>query len=123
MSKSLTAVLLSAFIYPGSGHFFLKKYVQAVLLASVATVCLYFLLLISVEVAQEISARILNGEIPIDISEISREIWTQLAGSELHQANLLTYSFFICWLVSIVDSYRLAYKEDKNNRSNVKKAK
>jgi hypothetical protein len=121
MSKSLKAALLSAFIFPGSGHFFLKKYVQAVLLASVAAVCLCLLLASTIEMAQEISDKILNGEIPMDIVRITEAISIQLANSSIQQINITTSLFFICWLISIIDSYRLGYLEDKSERTTAKK--
>ncbi len=120
MSKSFKAALLSAFIYPGSGHFFLKKPVQGALLAGVATVCLCLLLVTTVEIAQQISDRILSGEIPMDIARITQEILKQLASSSIHQINITTSLIFISWLVSIIDSYRLGSLEDKSDGSSGK---
>ncbi len=117
MSKSLTAVLLSAFVYPGSGHFYLKKHIQGLLFASVATVSLYFLLVTVVKMAQDISDKILNGEIPIDVIEITEVILKLLEDSGIHQVNIATSVFFICWLVSIVDSYRLGRIEESNDKA------
>ena len=119
MSKSQNAVLLSAFVYPGSGHFYLKKYVQGIILAGVATASLYFLLLTTIEMAQEISDKILSGEIPVDVARIAEAILEQLASSNTQLINIATYSFIICWLISMFDSYRLGCKEDKADRSNV----
>jgi len=120
LSKSFKAALLSAFIYPGSGHFFLKKPVQGALLAGVATVCLCLLLVTTVEIAQQISDRILSGEIPMDIARITQEILKQLASSSIHQINITTSLIFISWLVSIIDSYRLGSLEDKSDGSSGK---
>lgn len=111
---------MSAFIYPGSGHFFLKKPVQGALLAGVATVCLCLLLVTTVEIAQQISDRILSGEIPMDIARITQEILKQLASSSIHQINITTSLIFISWLVSIIDSYRLGSLEDKSDGSSGK---
>jgi hypothetical protein len=123
MSKSLKAALLSAFIFPGVGHFFLKKYVQGLLLAGIATVCLYLLLVTTIAVAQEISDKILSGEISMDIVRITEAISIQLANSSIQQINITTSLFFICWLVSIIDSYRLGYIEDKGDRSSDEEVK
>lgn len=112
MCKSTTAVLLSAFVYPGIGHFYLKKHIQGALFAGVATVSLYFLLVTVVKMAQDISDKILNGEIAIDVIEISEVIRKLLEDSGIHQVNVATSVLFICWIVSMVDAYRLGRVED-----------
>lgn len=120
MSKSLKALLLSAFVYPGSGHFYLKKHVQGMLLAVVATVALYFLLSTTVEIAQGISDKILSGEIFADVVRITEEISMQSGSSDTLPINIATCTFFICWLISLIDSYRLGRREERNKRSSSK---
>jgi hypothetical protein len=116
MRKSLSAVLLSAFIYPGSGHFFLKKYIQGIVLAGVASVCLYFLLKTVITLALEIRDKILNGEIPVDMIRITEEIWKLLDESGIHQINISTSLFIVCWIIGIFDSYRLGRIADTGNK-------
>jgi uncharacterized protein DUF6677 len=114
LRKSIKAALFSAFIFPGSGHLLLKKYVQGVLLVSISTVCLYFLISNTVEIAQEISDKILSSEIPIDVDSIRKAISMQLESRDTQLINISTYLFFICWLISIIDSYRLGYLVGKD---------
>jgi len=115
MRKPLTAVLLSALVYPGSGHFYLKKYYQAVILGVIATVSLYFLLLTTIEVAREISDKILLGEIPVDLVKIKEVMSAHLARIDSRVVNVATYSFFTCWLIGVVDSYRSSHREGKKD--------
>ncbi len=115
MSNSVKAVLLSALVFPGCGHYFLKKNIAGTLLLGISVVCLYFLLVTTVTIAQEISDRILQGEIPMDIVEISQAILIQLADSPIHQLNGATLLLFICWIIGMVDSYRLGRIEDQRN--------
>ncbi len=107
MKKSIKALLLSALVFPGCGHFFLKKNIQGTLLAAVSVVCFYLLLVTTVAMAQEISDRILRGEIPMDIVIISGEILKLLRDSGVHQINMTTSLLFICWIIGMADSYRL----------------
>jgi hypothetical protein len=113
MKKTSTAVLLSTLVYPGSGHLYLKHYIQGLVLVAISTMALYFLLLTTVEIAQGISDQILLGEISLDFIKITEMISTQLENRDTQVINWATYSFFICWLIGIVDSYRLACIEDK----------
>jgi hypothetical protein len=115
LRNSLKAALLSAFIFPGSGHILLKKYLQAALLATVATVCLYFLISNSFDMAQAISDKILNGEIQIDEASISSAISEQLANRDTQLINISTYIFVTSWLIGIIHSYMIGKAEHKSN--------
>ena len=120
MRKSLKAALFSALLFPGSGHFFLKKHLRATLLAGVSIVCVYVLLSTAVEMAQEISLKIQSGEIPFDVTRITEEVSKQTASSGTQLADISTYLLAICWLVGIVDSYRVGWLQNKDNSSSDK---
>jgi len=64
MGQSLKAALFSAFVFPGSGHFLLKKHVRGVLLSGITILCAWALVSTALEKAQEISLKIQSGEIP-----------------------------------------------------------
>ncbi len=113
MSKSLKAVLFSAFVFPGSGHLYLKKPIQGSLLVVVSIGCITILLSLALEKAQQISDKILSGEIPLDVIRITEEITNHAATGGTQWADNSTYLLLICWLVSIVDSYRLGRLKDK----------
>ncbi len=117
MSKSLKAVLFSAFVFPGSGHLFLKKPIQGSLLVVVSIGCITILLSLALEKAQQISDKILSGEIPLDVTRITEEITRHAATGGTQWADISTYLLLICWLVSIVDSYRLGRLKDKADNS------
>lgn len=116
MAKSVKAALFSALVFPGSGHFFLKRHIQGFLLAAVSIVCVYALLSTAVEKAQEISLKIQSGEIPLDLSRITEEVSKQAASNGTELANISTYLLLICWLVGIIDSYRVGRIQDKVDR-------
>ena len=113
MSQSLKAALFSALIFPGSGHFLLKKHVRGALLAGISCVSLWILLSIALEKAQEISYKIQSGEIPLDPDRIIAEVSNLAASSGTQQADIATYILVICWLVGIVDAYRVGWLQDK----------
>lgn len=116
MSKSLKAVLFSAFVFPGSGHLYLRKPVQGSLLVVVSIACITILLSIALEKAQQISDKILSGEIPLDVTRITEEI-TSVAAGGTQWADISTYLLLICWLIGMVDSYRLGRLKDKADNS------
>ena len=116
MKKSLKAGLLSALVFPGLGHFSLKKPVQGVLFSGMAIICLYFLLSTIIEIAQYISAKILSGEVPMDAARISEMITQQLVEMDGGGINISVLLLVICWVIAIVDSVRIGWQQDKNNK-------
>ena len=113
MKKSLKAGLFSALVFPGGGHLYLKKYIQAALLILVSVACIGVLLSVAIEKAQQISDKILAGEIPLDLTRITAEVTNQVAAGGTEHADIATYLLLICWVLGIVDSYRIGRILDK----------
>ncbi len=63
MNKPMKAALLSAFVFPGVGHFLLKKYIPGTVLAGTAFAGLYLLIAKTVETALQIAEKIQSGEV------------------------------------------------------------
>jgi hypothetical protein len=114
MSQALKVALISAFVFPGSGHLLLKQYVRGTLLAGVSIACTWVLLSIAMEKAQQISLRIQSGEIPLDANRIMAEISQLVAGSNTLQADVATYVLITCWVVGTIDAYRAGRLQDKH---------
>lgn len=108
MQKPLKAALLSALVFPGLGHYFLKRYVAAAILASAAFGGLYFLIAKTTEMAFQISGKIQSGDIPLDVATISELVSEQTTGAEAQLPNTATAVLLVAWVISIVDSYRVA---------------
>lgn len=115
MKNSTKAVLFSAFIFPGAGHFFLKKYVQAIILVGTSSFAVYYLFSKSLEKALQIVEKIESGEVLPDVTAITELLSKQATGNEAQLLDFASYTIIICWLVGIVDSYRVAYLRDKTN--------
>jgi hypothetical protein len=114
MTKPIKAVMLSAFVFPGAGHFFLKKYIPGTLLAGIALVSLYFIISGAVERAQEIADKILLGEVQLDVATIAELVSRQPAGTDAEFLNLAGTVLIISWLIGIADSYRVGRSQAKN---------
>jgi len=105
--KPIKAVMLSAFVFPGAGHLYLKKYAPGIVLAGTAVVSLYIIVSRAVERAQEIADRILRGEVQLDFAVIAELVSRQPAGTDTRLLNLAWAVLIISWLVGIADSYRI----------------
>jgi hypothetical protein len=113
MSKSLKAALLSALVFPGIGHFSLKKPLQGSLLSGIAIVCLYFLLTAVLDIAQRLSVKIQSGEIPFDVATINELVHQQLVGNDGQLVNISSLLLMICWVVGVIDAFRIGWSQDK----------
>ncbi|WP_076411993.1 DUF6677 family protein [Shewanella sp. UCD-KL12] len=118
MNKAITASLLSAFVCPGAGHFYLKKYNTATLISACSLTGLVYLLYQAVERAKEISEQILSGAVPLDISVITKLITEQPANGQY--VTLATWVFILGWAIGVFDAYRQGNAIDKREQKNEK---
>ena len=122
MSIALKAALLSALIFPGVGHFSLKKPVQGSLLVGIAGVCLCFLMTAAMAVVQQLSAKIQSGEVPLDVVAINQLVTQQLAAGNGQSIDLVSWVLLICWVVGVIDSYRIGWVQQRSSGSGSNKS-
>ncbi len=106
MKKSIKAALLSALVYPGVGHFFLKKSLMGVIFAGVFSIPLYFVISEIIAKAETIVDQITSGEIALDSAVISASLSNSMSGVEGQALDMNIYVLIIIWVVAIIDSYR-----------------
>lgn len=115
MKKSTKAALLSAFVLPGMGHIFLKKYICGIVLSGVSLAGIYYLVSKTVERALQILEKVQTGDTPLDIATITALASQQPTGPEADLLNVATVAFIICWLIGIVDAYRIGRAHEQND--------
>lgn len=107
------AALWSAIVYPGAGHFALKKYLIGCIFAGVFTVLLFMTLGDIMAIAQCSANEILSGKIPMTATGILQA--AQNPSPEC--AKLAEYKhvplMVVIWLLTVIDSYRLGRKAAK----------
>jgi len=105
VKRSSKAALLSAVVFPGAGHLYLKRYLTGAFLSATAMFTLYFLVSDVVRRAHGIVTKIQTGEVPPDIEAITRLVSEQ---SQVTQSSALGTASLVLiglWLVGVVDSY------------------
>lgn len=102
MSRTTTAVLLSALVLPGAGQLYMKHYGRGFALIGMSLACLWVLL----DRAMQLAATVL-GQMEADGGQITALVTqaSNAAGSPL--VTVATMVLAGCWLVGIVDAYRL----------------
>jgi hypothetical protein len=114
MKTSYKAVLYSALIFPGSGHFLLRRYLPGCLFAGTGFACLVVLVARAVDAAQKVSDQILMGEIPLDIARIQEAVVTQAAAAESQTTAVATWLLVACWVIAAIDAWRLGRRAERD---------
>ena len=114
MKKSTKAALLSAFVFPGAGHIYLKKYFPGLLLVGVSSLGIFYLISNIVEKASQLVEKIQLGHVQADATAINQLLSSQSTGTESQLLSIATIAIAICWIIGIVDSYRIGRGQDKN---------
>jgi len=113
MTKTSKAVLLSALVFPGAGHFYLKKKITGIVLVGLALFGLYSIVATILGRAQQIADKIVSGEIQPDMTIIAELVTNQSAGNPSQSLNMATIVLIIAWVIGMVDSYRVGRLTDK----------
>jgi len=104
MSNCKKAVLLSLLVYPGAGHFILKKYAVCVALVVAFTVPLVFVISEIITKTREIAEQIRNGEVTLDLAGITESVLNITSAQGLKMS---IYIMTIVWVISFMDAYRV----------------
>lgn len=105
MKKNYKALLLSAFVLPGFGHFYLKKELLGFMFSGATFVAMA---LMSYELflkASHLYDKILAGDVAMDYFAM-REILLSSDNNSLW-LTISLWSLVIIWLIALIDVYRI----------------
>lgn len=111
MSKSTKSALLSALIFPGAGHLYLKCYKRGFILLTITVVALVILIKQTLERVSSIIAQMeVHGHVMS-----TQEISEMIANSPNESFNFAVIAILICWVYGIIDSARAGKQQDVNS--------
>lgn len=110
MKTSTKAALLSALVFPGTGHLLLKRYLTAAVLAAIALVGAYVLISQAVDIALVIADKINRGEIAVDPERIAAAIQAHTTAAQSQRADIALYSVAVAWGTGVIDAFRVGQK-------------
>ena len=113
MKRSSKAALLSGLIFPGIGHIVLKQYLRGSVLMLFALVALSVIVSSIYQRALTIVDRINSGDIPVDTGAIAEMVSNSTSGADSFIENIALIVLGACWLIGIIDSYRLGVAQKK----------
>lgn len=114
MKKSTKAALISAGIFPGAGHLWLKKYWLGAALATPSFCIIGVLVSRILQQANAVVQKINSGEMGLDVVEIHDALTKNLYNSDGQLLELLSIALIIIWLFSILHSYHLGKSGGKS---------
>ncbi len=113
MKRSSKAALLSGLIFPGIGHIVLKQYLRGSVLMLFALVALSVIVTRIYQRALTIVDRINSGDIPVDTGAIAEMVSNSTSGADSFIENIALIVLGACWLIGLIDSYRLGVAQEK----------
>ena len=112
MTRSTKAALLSGLIFPGIGHMVLKQYLRGSVLMLAALIAVSVIVTAAIQRALTVVERINSGEIPIETRAISDAIANSTSGPDSLIVTISVIVLGACWLIGIIDSYRLGIAQE-----------
>lgn len=113
MKKSTKAALWSGLVFPGAGHFILKRYARGMVLVAPTVLALIYLVSDMLQRAAVVAEKIMSGAVATDVTAITALV--AAGGSESNMLDLAGYVLLVCWVAGIIDSYRIGIREDRND--------
>ncbi len=121
MNNASKGALLSGVIFPGLGQVILKHYKRGIVLMFTVFASLMVIVLKAVQHAFAIIEKIeLEGGV-IDIQTITDAATQASSTSDSLIYNLGLLLIIICWIVGIVDAYRIGKRKDLDVAMNINK--
>jgi hypothetical protein len=112
MSRSTNAVLLSALVLPGAGQIYLKRYRRGIALIANSLACLWVFVDSAMQQAAAVLQNLESGGGALDVGQLSDLANQTASGSGSTVATVATFVLVGCWLVGIIDAYRLGKNEN-----------
>jgi len=103
LSKRTLALLLSGLVFPGSGHFVLRRKARGCLFLVPALVALLFVLRQIMARLDQVMAQIDSGALPLDVQLIVERV-DALSANDGPAMAVAMGVLAVCWLASLIDT-------------------
>lgn len=107
MSRSTNAVLLSALVLPGAGHLYLKHYPRGIALIVISLACLGILVERAVQQASIVLEKLASEGDAVDPGRLADLVAQASNGPGSLVVTVASLVLAGCWMIGVVDAYRL----------------
>jgi len=116
MSRSTNAALLSALVVPGAGHLYLKRYLCGIALIMTSLACLWVFVERAMQQASIVLERLASDGGAVDAGQIADLVTQTANGSTSLAVTVASLVLAACWVIGIVDAYRVGKAEARATR-------
>jgi TM2 domain-containing membrane protein YozV len=117
MKTSIKAALWSAFVFPGLGQMYLKRYLRGLVPMLLVLAGLGILIAQAVVVALKALEQIDLQGVVMDMKAVSDLAAKSAAGGDSY-SSLILLGIALCWFLSIIDAYRLGKEKEQRTEPN-----
>ena len=119
MKPAAKALLFSAFIVPGAGHFHLKKFKSGLLFLALTGLSMTTIINHYVQIARRVLEKINAGETGLDIASISQQINAQQALQNPMAVSIAWGLLVAVYLICLADTYRVGKNQPHQASSQI----
>lgn len=112
MKKSMKAALFSALVFPGAGHFLLKRRAIGWTLICITLLAIVLIIAQPMEAGMALMQKNMESGAMLFDPQIIEEL-DAVIRAELLKWNAGWIMLIACWLAGIVDSYRIGLMQDQ----------
>jgi TM2 domain-containing membrane protein YozV len=112
MNNSIKGALLSGLVFPGLGQVVLKHYKRGIAFIIVGLIIMMVIVVKAVQQALTILEKIDAEGGVISMNTITNAVIQASTPSESLTFKLLLFSLFLCWILGVVDAYRVGKRKD-----------
>ncbi len=112
MSRAIKGALVSALVFPGLGEILLKSYCRGIVLATMTLACIAAIVGVAVQRAQEVLDFLVTADGAVDLDAVSEAVEAAASGAGSRVAQVALLLLGLCWVVSVVDAYRIGRELD-----------
>lgn len=114
MKASTKAALLSGLVYPGIGQLVYQAYRRAIFFILFFSIAVYLYLEEVMTKYQPLVDKVKSGEVALNSQALAREMLKNPITLDPQLVTTLTLTLLTCWLLGVVDAYRVGIKKDAN---------
>ena len=103
---------MSGLVFPGLGQVVLKHHKRGIALMITISVCVFGIIVIALQKALTILERIESEGGTLDMNTISNAATQASTASGSLVVNFLLLAILLCWILGIVDAYRIGKRKD-----------
>jgi len=120
MKKSSKAALWSALVFPGLGHFLVRRYATGLVLLCLSGWSLYSITTTVVDSAVALTGDIQGGSMAIETGAIG-EVVLQRAQQAEQSAHIPMMVLTLCWVIGIADAYRVGRSQERAEEASARR--